>query len=62
MRAAEQKWPEGKTEKRDQYLQRLRRTALSLPSAFIDSSISDMRRRCQRLFDVGGGHFEEGGK
>ena len=62
MRAAEGKWPVGKTESRDRYLVRLRRTALGLPATFVESSIADMRRRCRLLAAVGGQHFEEGGK
>ena len=30
--------------------------------SFIDSSIGDMRRRCQRLYAAKGHHFEEGGR
>ena len=62
MRAAEAKWPAGKTEFRKQYLARLRRTALALPKEFVDASIGGMRRRCKRLFEASGSHFEEGGK
>ena len=62
MRAAEAKWPAGKTESRKQYLSRLRRTALALPKSFVDASIGGMRRRCKRLHGAGGGHFEEGCK
>lgn len=61
MRQAEAKFPEGKKESRQQYLQRLRRTALSLPPSFVDAAIGDMPKRLHRLFKARGGHFEEGG-
>lgn len=62
MRKQELRWPRAKREDRAQYLARLRRTALRLPRTFIDASIGDMRRRCQRVSAAEGGHFEEGGK
>jgi hypothetical protein len=55
-------WGKNRRETRDQYLQRLRRTAQRLPQSFITDSIGDMRRRCQRLCDAKGGFFEEGGR
>ena len=61
MRAAEKGWGFGKKETRPQYLARLRRTALGLPSTFITNSVQDMRCRCLRLHAAKGGHFEEGG-
>ena len=57
MRLAEGKWPAGRTESRDRYLARLRRTALGLPASFVESSVADMRRRCRLL-----AAFEKGGK
>ena len=45
----------------DDYASSLRRTALRLPRSFIESSVRDMQRRCQRLFEAKGHHFEEGG-
>ena len=62
MRRQEKSWPDGKKEKRDEYLARLRKTALGLPSSFVTRSIGDMARRCQRLRQAKGGHFEEGGQ
>ena len=61
MRAEEKSWPKSKRETREDYASRLRRTALRLPRSFIESSIGDMQRRCQRLFEAKGNHFEEGG-
>ena len=62
MRAEERSWPKNKREARDDYMQRLRRTALRLPTAFITKSIGDMQRRCQRLYEAKGSLFEEGGR
>ena len=61
MRKQEQRFPEDKVETRGQYLARLRRTALRLPSRFIRASIRDMSRRCERMRVAKGCHFEEGG-
>ena len=61
MRKQEQRFPEDKVETRSQYLARLRRTALRLPSRFIRASIQGMQLRCARMFDAKGLHFEEGG-
>jgi hypothetical protein len=62
MRKAEAKWDKGWRETRAQYIARLRKTAMRLPKALIRKSIGDMRRRCARLFDARGNHFEEGGR
>ena len=61
MRRQEKAWRPSKKESRREYLTRLRRTALRLPANFINGSIKDMRRRCARLLEAKGGHFEEGG-
>ena len=61
MRRQEQQWPRAKRETRDEYLRRLRSTALRLPKAFLEKSVGDMRRRCQLLLKAKGYHFEEGG-
>jgi len=62
MRAQEAKWSKSKRETREEYLGRLRRTALSLPRHFVMDAVGDMKRRCQRLFAAKGGLFEEGGR
>ena len=56
------RWDAGYEETREQYVTRLKRTAGQLPKKFIDDSIGDMKRRCQRLYDAQGGYFEEGGR
>jgi hypothetical protein len=37
-------------------------TAKRLPRGFINRSIMDMKRRCERLYLAKGGLFEEGGR
>ena len=61
MRKQELTWRATRRESRPDYLARLWRTALRLPEDFINKSIGDMRRRCQRLHAAAGGLFEEGG-
>ena len=61
MRERERSWPESKKETRQGFLKRLRETALSTPSHTVRGAVGDMKRRCERLFAAGGGHFEEGG-
>ncbi len=62
MRRQEKSFPSDKTETRDEFIKRLERTARSLPRKFINDSIADMQRRCQKLCKAKGGLFEEGGK
>ena len=62
MRNQEKKWHLSKRESRDQYLARLRRTAMGLPPAYINGVIGSMAKRCKLLERASGGHFPEGGK
>ena len=62
MRRQERKFKNSMRETRAEYLDRLRRTATSLPRAFVERAISDMAPRCKRLHEANGSHFEEGGK
>ena len=65
MRDEEASWPKGqkrKRETREEYIARLSRAASSLPRSEVEASIADMMRRCRRLYEAKGGHFEEGGK
>ena len=62
MRKTERAWKKDKTETRAQFGVRLARTAQKLPKEFIDKSIADMKRRCERLYEAKGGLFEEGGR
>ena len=62
MRMQERRFTSDKKETRQQYLKRLRRTALSLPPTFVGKSIANMQERCKRLIASKGSRFEEGGK
>ncbi|CAE7349466.1 unnamed protein product [Symbiodinium microadriaticum] len=62
LRKQESKWPKGKKETRVSYIKRLKLTIRSLPKEFLLSSIKDMARRCQRLYEAKGYFFEEGGQ
>ena len=62
MRAQEKDFPKSKYETRAEYVARLHNTAKSLTPNFINKSIGDMTRRCQRLYDARGGYFQEGGR
>jgi hypothetical protein len=62
MRTTEKAWANNKRESRVNYLARLRRTATRLPRPFVLKCIGDMKRRCLRLYEAKGFHFEEGGK
>ena len=62
MRKQEQSWPMSKKESRKAFLGRLRRTAMKLPTEYIDKTIGNLERRCQLLKEAKGGHFAEGGQ
>ena len=62
MRSEESTWPKNYKETREEYIARLSKAAKSLSTQFINDSIGDMKRRCQRLFEAKGGLFEEGGR
>ena len=55
------RWESTRQETRYEYLGGLRRTAVRLPKSFMEDSVADMARRCKRLHEAKGGHFEEGG-
>jgi len=62
MSRQERNFPKLKKETQEQFEERLRKTALNLPTSFIDAAIGDMQRRCQRLYKAKGGVFKEGGR
>ena len=62
LRAQEKKFPATKHETRAEFARRVDRAARSIPKEFIDKSISDLPRRCERLYQAKGGLFEEGGR
>ena len=57
MRAQEKCFQPAFRESRLAFLKRLRRTALRLLCSFINSSLKNIRIRCQRLAAAKGGHF-----
>ena len=61
MREQEKAFPKSKPESRDQFLARLRRTAMSLPSDCIDRALAHQKKRCAACVKAKGGHFPEGG-
>ena len=62
MRRQEKTFPRTKRETRVAYIARLRKAAMGLKKAFVDSAIGNMHERCQRLYAAKGGHFQEGGR
>jgi len=62
MRAQEKAWADSKKETRKEFLARLRRTAMRLPSSFVQRAIGNMTRRCEKLKAAKGFHFEEGSR
>ena len=62
MRLQERSYPDTKHETRDAFERRLNQVARKLSADFIDRSISDLKRRCELLYEAEGGLFEEGGR
>jgi len=60
MRKQELAYSANKKEMRQQYLNRLRRTAMRLPSKFLKASIKNLKTRCQHLYAAKGGQIQEG--
>ena len=61
MRRQEASWPKSKRESRDEFLARLRRTAMRLPRSYINAVMANMAKRVALLRLAKGGHFPEGG-
>ena len=59
MRKKEKDFKPSFRESRDAYLERLRRTAMSMPPSYLEPLVKSLRRRCQALIVAKGGHFEE---
>ena len=59
MRREERSWPKRRRETRAEYKDRLRRTALATPRAFIRKAVQDMARRCQLVVEAKGYYFKE---
>ena len=61
MREQEAKW-KNKKETREEYLERLKKTALALPESVVQKMVRGLKARCVRLYTAKGGHIEEGVK
>ncbi len=59
MRKQEKKMSKAKKEPRVQYLERLRRTALMLPTQLVQRGVKDMRRRVGLIVQAKGSLFNE---
>ena len=61
MRGQESSWPADKRESADEYKQRLRKTAFSLPKSFakVKKCVGGMARRCEQLLKRKGKLFRE---
>ena len=59
MRRAECLWPEDRRETREEFIRRLRRTALAVPQHSINKAIGDLARRAELLYRAKGGLFDE---
>ena len=55
MRTQEKSFTRAKRETQQQYLARLKRTALSLPRSFVEKAVQDMHRRVRDIYGAGGG-------
>ena len=59
LRQAEFHRSQDKKESRDEFIRRLRKTALGLPREEVNRAISDLARRAELLYRAKGGFFEE---
>lgn len=59
MRKQEAKFRKDKKETKEAYKMRLKKTALSLPTAVVKKAVRDMRRRCREVVKAKGGLFEK---
>ena len=55
-------WPDDRRETREQFIRRLRRTALAVPRESIDKAIGDLARRAELLYRAKGALFDENKK
>ena len=59
MRAQESKFPKNKQETQKAFKERLRKTAMGLPTTLVKRAVGSMRRRCQTVKLMKGGLFTE---
>ena len=55
MRLQERSFRKNKKESKEQYMARLKKTALGLPRAQVEKAVMDMRRRVRAIYDADGG-------
>ena len=60
MREQERNW-KSKTETRDQYMARLKKTAQDLEQELVNDAVGNLVVCCVRLYQAQGGYFLEGG-
>ena len=56
LRKQEEKFQAKKKETKDEFIKRLRRTALGLPAVVVKKAVQDMKRRCTLIRDAKAGH------
>ena len=59
MRTQERAFPKKFRETKHQFLQRLKRTALNLPTSLVKAAVGSMRRRCRAISELDGDLFTE---
>lgn len=59
LRQQEAKFPKNKRESQDDFLKRLRATALGLPTSLVTAAVKSMHRRCNQIADAKGFLIEE---
>ena len=59
MRTQERAFPKKFRETKHQFLQRLKRTALNLPTSLVKAAVGSMRRRCRAISELNGDLFTE---
>ena len=55
----ERLWSDERRETREEFIRRLRRTALAVPQHSINKAIGDLARRAELLYRAKGGLFDE---
>ena len=59
LRRQEQRFPKNKVERKEEHLQRLRRTAMNFSPDTLSKLVQSMQRRCRALLAARGRDFEE---
>ena len=59
MRAQERTFRKNRKETKEQFLQRLKQTALNLPTSLVKAAVGSMRRRCHAISNLQGDLFTE---